>query len=67
MSIKKYEIFICDDCINLKGEMCNNPECIFCRRTMKEVEELLDIILIRIKTDNIGIVQNGKKINNQPN
>lgn len=39
--------------------MCNTPECVFCRRTMQEVEELLDTLLIRIKVDNIGIVQKG--------
>jgi hypothetical protein len=46
-AVKSYIIPICDDCINLKGEMCNNPHCAFIRKDMKEVKELLDILLIR--------------------
>jgi len=38
---------ICDDCYELKGEMCHRPECVFCRRTMQEVGEYLDVLLIR--------------------
>lgn len=45
--IKPYTIYICDDCYKLKGEMCDEPECIFCRRTMEEVGEYLDVLLIR--------------------
>lgn len=45
--IRRFEINICDDCINLCGEMCNNPRCFFCRRTMQEVSEYLDALLIR--------------------
>jgi len=48
---KIYLIEICDDCYNLKGEMCSNPECRFCRRTMKEVGEYLDVLLIRPISD----------------
>lgn len=44
-------ITICEDCYNLKGQMCHNPQCIFCRRTMKEVAEVLDILLIRPVVD----------------
>ena len=40
-------ILICQDCYELKGEMCHNPECVFCRRTMEEVGEYLDVLLIR--------------------
>ena len=40
-------IYVCTDCYNLKGEMCNNPYCVFCRRTMTEVGEYLDVLLIR--------------------
>ena len=45
--IKPYTVFICDDCIALKGEMCHQPACVFCRRTMEEVGEYLDVLLIR--------------------
>lgn len=47
VAIKKYSIQICDQCFNLVGEMCHNPRCVFCRKTMKEVGELLDILMIR--------------------
>lgn len=47
MPVKKYEIYICDDCYNLIGKMCNDPKCIFCRRTMDEIIRILDDILIR--------------------
>lgn len=42
-----FGIRICDDCIDLKGEMCHTPYCVFCRRTMREVGEYLDLLLIR--------------------
>lgn len=45
--IKVYKINICDDCYNLQGEMCHTPECVFCRRTISEIGEYLDILLIR--------------------
>lgn len=48
---RRYPITICDDCINLRGEMCHRPECIFCRRTMREVAEYLDVLLIRPVVD----------------
>jgi hypothetical protein len=37
---------ICEDCLRLKGETCNNAECVFCRRTMAEVGHYLDVLLI---------------------
>lgn len=43
----RYVIRICDQCYALDGEMCHNPECIFCRRTMGEVRAMLDALLIR--------------------
>lgn len=43
----KKTIHICEDCYNLKGSMCHNLECIFIRRTMKEIGEYLDMLLIR--------------------
>ena len=42
-----YRIRVCDQCIALQGEMCHNPACVFCRRTMEEVGECLDVLLIR--------------------
>ena len=47
MKINKFEINICEDCYQLKGEMCHNPECVFIRRTMEEVSAYLDMLLIR--------------------
>jgi len=47
MKINKFEITICEDCYNLKGEMCHNPECVFIRCTMSEVSRYLDLLLIR--------------------
>ena len=40
-------IRICSDCYELRGEMCHHPECVFIRRTMDEVGEILDLLLIR--------------------
>lgn len=45
--VRRYTVDICDDCIALKGEMCHVPECAFCRRTMTEVSDYLDAMLIR--------------------
>lgn len=44
--ITEVGIRICEDCLRLKGEMCHNAECVFCRRTMAEVGEYLDALLI---------------------
>ena len=46
-NLMKREIQFCNDCYELKGEMCHEAECIFCRRTMDEVAEMLDALLIR--------------------
>ena len=43
----EYTIRICNACMDLRGEMCHTPECVFCRRTMKEVGRYLDALLIR--------------------
>ena len=45
--MRTHTINICDDCYNLKGKMCHEPCCVFCRRTMEEVGEYLDVLLIR--------------------
>jgi hypothetical protein len=44
---REYTIRICDACIQLKGRMCHEPGCVFCRRTMAEVGRALNTILIR--------------------
>lgn len=44
-------IEICDPCMQLEPSMCHNPECVFCRRTMKEVGEFLDALHIRPLVD----------------
>lgn len=44
-------IIICKPCYELIGEMCNTPECVFCRRTLKEVKSTLDTLLIRPLVD----------------
>lgn len=44
---KRYCVYICNQCYELEGEMCHNPQCVFCRRTMEEVGEFLDALLIR--------------------
>lgn len=51
LPIRDFTIRICDACYALEGEMCHNPECIFCRRTMKEVGEYLDVLRIRPVVD----------------
>ncbi len=51
MGVHGYSIDICDECIRLEGDMCNNHECVFCRRTMAEVGEYLDVLLIRPVVD----------------
>ena len=48
---KPYTINICNQCYELEGEMCHEPECVFCRRTMEEVGEALDLLLIRPVVD----------------
>ena len=46
-TVRDYVVSICDQCIALEGESCNNPGCRFCRRSMPEVGEYLDVLLIR--------------------
>lgn len=49
--MKTFIVRICDDCFNLRGEMCHEPGCVFCRRTMAEVGDYLDALLIRPVVD----------------
>ena len=41
------EIRICRQCYELEGEMCHNPSCVFCRRSISEVGNILDALVIR--------------------
>jgi hypothetical protein len=59
-NVKKYEILICDDCMNLKGEMCHNPVCCFCRNTMEEVANSLETTGITARC--VGYKQEGRKV-----
>lgn len=46
--VREYAVSICDRCIRVEGEMCHNPDCAFCRKTMAEVEKILSDIQIRM-------------------
>ena len=46
-TVRNYPISICDQCINLEGEMCSNPQCVFCWRSMQEVAQILSDTMIR--------------------
>lgn len=48
---RAFTIRICNDCYALTGEMCHEPDCVFCRRTMAEVGGALDMLLIRPVVD----------------
>jgi len=48
---RNYKIRICDPCYQLAGDVCNTPDCVFCRRTMAEVAQYLDVLLIRPVVD----------------
>lgn len=45
--LRQYTIIICDKCYQLEGNECHTPECVFFLKTMEEVKELLNILLIR--------------------
>ncbi len=55
-NVRALTVHICDDCLNLRGEMCNEPGCRFCRRTMAEVAEYLDVLLIRPRIDGVSVL-----------
>ena len=54
--IREFKVYICDDCLHLRGEMCHEPGCRFCRRTMAEVAEYLDVLLIRPIINGVGVI-----------
>lgn len=39
-------VHVCQDCIDLKGQECHVPECVFCFKGMDEAKWLLDKMLI---------------------
>lgn len=47
------EIRICADCYELIGHMCHTPGCVFCRRTISEVGDMLDALQIRPVIDGV--------------
>jgi hypothetical protein len=51
INARPFTIYICNDCYLLKGEMCHEPDCVFCRRTMDEVGDALDMLHIRPVVD----------------
>lgn len=55
-NVRALTVHICEDCLNLRGEMCNEPGCRFCRRTMAEVSEYLDVLLIRPRIDGVSVL-----------
>ena len=55
-NVRALTVHICEDCLNLRGEMCNEPGCRFCRRTMAEVAEYLDALLIRPRIDGVSVL-----------
>ena len=55
-NVRAVTVHICEDCLNLRGEMCNEPCCRFCRRTMAEVAEYLDVLLIRPRIDGVSVL-----------
>lgn len=48
---REFKVRICDQCYRLEGQMCHNPECVFCRRTIGEVGDALEMLLIRPVVD----------------
>ena len=55
-NVRAVTVHICDDCLHLRGEMCHEPNCRFCRRTMVEVADYLDVLLIRPIIDGVGVI-----------
>jgi len=53
--MKEFKISICEKCYELEGDMCHEPECVFCRRTVAEVSEYLDVLCIRPIVDGVQV------------
>lgn len=56
---------VCQDCIDLKGQECHTPECVFCFHGMEEVKWLLDKMLICPIIDGERIVLAGNGVDDQ--
>jgi len=66
-AVRGFTVYICDDCLHLRGEMCHEANCRFCRRTMAEVAEYLDVLLIRPVIDGVSvIVDYGQPVQSPP-
>lgn len=57
MKINRFTVDICEDCANLKGEMCHTPGCACCWRSISEVKELLSACLIRPTINGVQICE----------
>ena len=44
--IRTATIIICQSCLDLVGEECHTPECVFCLRSVAEAKWLMDKMLI---------------------
>ena len=53
--IQTVTLNICQGCLNLTGKMCDNPECVFCRRTTSEIATFLSVLFIRPIIDGVQI------------
>jgi hypothetical protein len=52
--VRRYVVDICTPCMNLEGEMCSTPGCIFCWHTMDEVRSYLSVMLILPVIDGVS-------------
>lgn len=44
--VRSYSVSICDQCIRLEGEECHNEDCVFWLKSMDEVREYLNVLII---------------------
>ena len=44
MSVRAYQIAVCDDCMNSIGDCCHEPDCVFCRQSVSDSSKILDAI-----------------------
>lgn len=44
--IRTATVRICQACVDLKGEECHTPECVFCFRSVTEAKWLMDKMMI---------------------
>lgn len=65
LKVHALTVLVCQDCIDLKGEMCNNAECVFCRRTMAEVRHYLDVMLLCPIVDGKRLILVGDAVTNE--